>query len=229
MVRIQVNAISDGNGADLTMNQSDVYPESLKKLDEIWNNNIWKPLDGVLIRSLSQFIFFEGVSPHDIYDVLLDTNKLTKLTKTKCDISKTVGSDFELYDASITGKNITLVTDTKIVQKWRRNDWPPALYSTVIIELSRVAGGTDMKFFQAPVPVEKFAVTFDNWEKLFWKKIRKAENKSLGLAIPPGGSIGRKTDLREPARAFTTPRTTPASPVSKSSDPALLPNNRNKH
>ncbi len=42
------------------------------------------------------------------------------MTRQKCDISRTVGINFELLDGLVSGKNLQLVTDTKIVQKWRK-------------------------------------------------------------------------------------------------------------
>jgi activator of HSP90 ATPase len=43
---------------------------------------------------------------------------------------KGVGGDFTLYDGQINGKNVELITDAKIVQKWRMQDWPAWHFST---------------------------------------------------------------------------------------------------
>eukprot|EP01102_Stenamoeba_stenopodia_P007484 TRINITY_DN2094_c0_g1_i1.p1 TRINITY_DN2094_c0_g1~~TRINITY_DN2094_c0_g1_i1.p1 ORF type:complete len:534 (-),score=134.79 TRINITY_DN2094_c0_g1_i1:268-1806(-) len=161
------------NGTELTMTQLDVPDAFVKKTDDWWLNFFWGHLGAVLTRNIFQQVFFENAKPRDIYELLMDSAKLTKYTKTKCEIGRGVGGDFSLYDNTITGKNVELVTDAKIVQKWRNQDWPAWHYSTVTIEIKRVAGGTDLMFSQTAVPVDKYRLVQEGWDKNFWRKIHK--------------------------------------------------------
>jgi len=160
-------------GSELTLTQSDVPEQFIKKTDEWWLTNFWKPVEGVLTRNIVQQVFFENASSHEIYEMLMDSAKLAKFTKTKCEMGRGVGSEFELFDGQITGKTVELVTDAKIVQKMRFHDWPPNHHSTVTIEIKRVAGGTDLVFSQTSVPVDKYRAVVDNWEKNIWRKMQR--------------------------------------------------------
>lgn len=160
-------------GTELTMTQSDVPDAFLQKTDAWWSGFFWKHLEAVLTRNIIQQVFFENAKPREIYELLMDSAKLTKYTRTKCEIGRGVGGDFTLYDNLITGKNLELVTDTKIVQKWRMSDWPTWHFSTVTMEIKRVAGGTDLMFSQVAVPVDKYRAVQDGWDKNFWRKMQR--------------------------------------------------------
>jgi len=161
------------SGTELTLTQSDVPEQSIRKTDDWWLPNFWTPVKGVLVRNIVQQVFFDYASPHEIYEILMDSAKLAKMTKTKCEMGRGVGSDFDIFDGQITGKTVELITDAKIVQKLRFHDWPLGHFSTMSIEIKRVAGGTDLLFSQTSVPVDKYRTVIENWEKNVWKKIQK--------------------------------------------------------
>jgi len=161
------------SGTELTLSQSDVPDQFIKKTDDWWLPNFWKPVDGVLSRNFQQQVFFENASSHEIYEMLMDSVKLAKFTKTRCEMGRGVGSEFELLDGQITGKSVELVTDSKIVQKIRYSDWPMGHVSTATIEIKRVAGGTDLYLFHSAIPFDKFRFVTESWEKNFWRKMMK--------------------------------------------------------
>lgn len=160
------------SGTVLQLDQLDVPEAFIKKTDEWWQNVFWKPLDGVLTRNIIQQVFFDNMSPHEIYEMLMDSTKLTKFSKLKCEMGRGVGSAFDLFDTMIVGKNVELITDAKIVQKWRQHDWPNWHFSTVTMEIKRVTGGTDLILTQVDVPVDKYRAVSESWEKNFWKKMK---------------------------------------------------------
>ena len=65
------------------LEQSDVPAAQIKRIDGLWNQQIWRPLGGVLVRSLLQQVFFENLSPHDVYELLTDSNKCSRMTNKK--------------------------------------------------------------------------------------------------------------------------------------------------
>ena len=69
-------------------------------------------------RTIEQTVVVNA-SPHEIYEILMDSEKHSKLVGSKCDISRQVGGKFSIYDGYIDGINIELVQDKKIVQDWR--------------------------------------------------------------------------------------------------------------
>eukprot|EP01100_Stratorugosa_tubuloviscum_P015864 TRINITY_DN958_c0_g2_i3.p1 TRINITY_DN958_c0_g2~~TRINITY_DN958_c0_g2_i3.p1 ORF type:complete len:274 (-),score=125.45 TRINITY_DN958_c0_g2_i3:108-929(-) len=162
----------DSGGTEVTLTQSDVPEPFIKKTDDWWQT-FFNRVEGVLARNLVQQIFFENASPHEIYELLLDSVKMTKYARAKCEVGRGVGSEFEFYDATIRGRNVELVTDAKIVQKWRAQDWPQWHFSTVTIEMKRVTGGTELNFLQIAIPFDKFRLVSETWEKNFWRKMQK--------------------------------------------------------
>lgn len=66
-------------------------------------------------------------SAHDIFEGLLDPQRVQMWTRTKAQISKQPGSPFNLFEGTITGEIINTVPDKKIEQKWRLKDWPQGI------------------------------------------------------------------------------------------------------
>ena len=112
---VRITAEPEGqNSTQLIMLQQDVPPAFIKKTDELWSAHFWKPMGGVLIRNILQQLFFDNLSPHTLYRLMTDSAICGRLTKTKCEIGRGVGSDISLLDGAITGKNVELVTDVKV-------------------------------------------------------------------------------------------------------------------
>jgi uncharacterized protein YndB with AHSA1/START domain len=72
-------------------------------------------------RAIRQTISFKA-SPHKIYEMLMDSRTHARFTGGKASISRKSGGKFTAYDNYISGTNIELVCDKKIVQYWRASD-----------------------------------------------------------------------------------------------------------
>ncbi len=79
-------------------------------------------------RIIKQTIPFK-TTPHEVYEALMDSKKHAAFTGGKASISRAVGGRMMAYANYITGKNIQLVPDKKIVQDWRAVDWPEGYFS----------------------------------------------------------------------------------------------------
>ena len=62
------------------------------------------------------------------------------------------GGAFSLFGGYITGRQIELIANQRIVQAWRPMNWPAGVYSIVRFELSPRAGGTLLTLDQAGFP-----------------------------------------------------------------------------
>ena len=91
-------------------------------------------------KIIKQTVTFKA-SPHEVYEALMDSKKHAAFTGGKASISREVGGSIMAYDEYITGKNIELVPDQKIVQDWRAVDWPEGYYSRVTFVLTAVPDG----------------------------------------------------------------------------------------
>ncbi len=115
--------------------------------------------------------------PHSIYEMLMDSRKHGKFTGEKASISRKEGGKFTAYGGYITGVNLSLVQDKKIVQSWRGNDWPTDHYSKVTFSLQKVKGGTRLTFRQSGVPEEHYKGINQGWRDYYWEPIRKIVEK----------------------------------------------------
>ncbi|HEX2712824.1 MAG TPA: SRPBCC family protein [Candidatus Acidoferrales bacterium] len=107
-------------------------------------------------------------SPHAVYEALMDSRKHSAFSRMPARISRTPGGRFTAYGPYLSGVNLELVPDKKIVQFWRARNWPTFHYSTVTFALSRVKGGTRLAFTQAGVPDNDYTAKKRGWIKSYW-------------------------------------------------------------
>ena len=110
-------------------------------------------------------------TPHEVYEMLMDSKKHSNFTEAKAKISNIVGGKFTAYDDYINGINLELVPDKKIVQKWRARDWPDGHYSTVTYLLSNNKKGTILNFTQEDLPADQYKEIKQGWIDFYWNKM----------------------------------------------------------
>lgn len=111
-------------------------------------------------------------SARDIFDALLEPQRVQIWTRSKVQISKQPGSQFSLFDGNITGEIVSVVQDKEIVQKWRLKDWPQGHFSTVTMTLEQGSNSTELSLVQSGVPSEHSDSTTANWSKFFWNQLK---------------------------------------------------------
>ena len=128
--------------------------------------------------TIRQTVKFKA-SPHEVYESLMDSKKHSGFTGEDAKISRKVGGKFSAYGRYITGKNLKLIADRKIVQKWRGSDWPQGHCSTVTFTLKKIPGGTELMFLQTEVPEEFLMDISDGWTEFYWKNRKKCLKNDL--------------------------------------------------
>jgi activator of HSP90 ATPase len=118
-------------------------------------------------------------SPHEVYEVFMDSKKHSKLTESKVKISREIGGKFSIFEGDIEGKNLELIQDKKIVQSWRSNEegWPKTHYSTITIELESAEKGTLLKFKQTEVPSTSYESVKEGWNDYYWEPLKNMLEK----------------------------------------------------
>ncbi len=93
------------------------------------------------------------VPPDVIYAAWLDGTQHTKMTGGTATASSKVGGKFEAWDGYITGKNLLLEKNIKIVQEWRTSEFPITAPSSIIeIYLTPSKTGTILKLKHHKIP-----------------------------------------------------------------------------
>ncbi len=124
-------------------------------------------------KDLKQGAVFRA-TPHEVYEMLMDSRKHSAFSGDKARISRKVGGSFTAYGGWIKGKNLKLTKDKEIVQRWRGEDWPKDHYSTVNFLLKRSSSGTKLIFLQTGIPADKYSDISSGWKESYWEKMRAA-------------------------------------------------------
>jgi activator of HSP90 ATPase len=123
-------------------------------------------------KIIKQTVTFKA-TPHEVYETLMDSKKHAAFTGGKASISRRIGGSIMAYDNYITGKNIELVPDKKIVQDWRAVDWPEDYFSRVTFELTAIPHGTRLDFTHADVPEGTEKEFTQGWIDNYWEPMKK--------------------------------------------------------
>jgi activator of HSP90 ATPase len=123
-------------------------------------------------RTIKQTISFKS-PPSEIYELLMDSEKHSIITGAPAKISKKVGGKISAYEGYISGKNMELVKNKKIVQKWRGSDWPAGHYSIATFEFIKMKSGTKLIFTQTSVPEEEYENVAQGWYEFYWNPMKE--------------------------------------------------------
>ena len=73
--------------------------------------------------TIEQVVFLRA-TPAEVYDALLDPKKHSAFTGSPATTNDKIGVEFKAWDGYISGKNLELVKNKKIVQEWETTAWP---------------------------------------------------------------------------------------------------------
>ena len=122
-------------------------------------------------KNLKQGTMFKA-SPHEVYEMLMDSKKHALFSDASARISRKVGGKFTAYDGWITGKNLKLTKDKEIIQSWRSEDWPKGHYSTVKFTLKKDGAGTKLIFLQTDIPAADYKDISSGWKEFYWERMK---------------------------------------------------------
>jgi|SRR6516162_5319320 len=61
----------------------------------------------------------------------------------------------------------------KIVQAWRATDWWPDHYSIAIFDITKVRGGSKLKFTQIGIPPSRYSGHYRGWIETYWTPMKE--------------------------------------------------------
>ena len=88
-------------------------------------------------------------------------------------ISKEPGGAFSLFGDYVSGRQIELVADQRIVQVWRSASWTPGDYSIVRFELNSQGAGTKLILDHAGFPAGTAEHLAIGWNLDYWEPLEK--------------------------------------------------------
>jgi activator of HSP90 ATPase len=118
------------------------------------------------------------LDPDQIYQLLTDSKRHTKLTGQKAVISSKVGGPFSTHGGRVSGIVVDLVPGRRVVQAWRSKDFPVGAFSMAAFELSPTDdGGTQLVLTHRGVPKHLIPNVEADWRTTYWDKIRALSPK----------------------------------------------------
>ena len=88
-------------------------------------------------------------------------------------ISHEVGGGFTLFGGYVTGRNLELVRDERLVQAWRASSWDGGDYSVVKFALVVDGAGTKLVFDHQGFPEGEGGHLAEGWHTHYWDPLRK--------------------------------------------------------
>ncbi len=110
-----------------------------------------------------------------VYKALTDATQFGELTGTgTVTLVDEPGAEFSLFGGHITGRNVDLDPDRRLVQAWRAASWPEGVYSIVNFELkSDGPGATKLVFDHTGFPEASHDELDGGWVKMYWEPLKR--------------------------------------------------------
>ena len=124
------------------------------------------------MKTIKQTAYFNA-TPHEIFELLMDSEKHAAFTGHKAEISRKKGGSFTAYDGWIQGRNLEIVKDKKIVQAWRGDDWEKGYYSKAEFKLVKKGRGCKLTFTHTGVPDKHYKGINQGWNDHYWERMKK--------------------------------------------------------
>ena len=121
-----------------------------------------------------------------VYEALTDTKQFDKVIHLSAEmksvmppdaaptqISREAGGAFALFGGYVTGRQIELVPNERIVQVWRAGGWDPGAYSIAKFALVEQGTGTKIVFDHTGFPKGDAEHLAAGWKMNYWEPLEK--------------------------------------------------------
>jgi activator of HSP90 ATPase len=122
--------------------------------------------------TIQQEVTFNA-TPTAVYEALMDSAQHSGFTGAPAEISRDVGGAFTCYGGGVSGRNIELIPNQRIVQAWRAGGWAEGVYTIIRFELHREGSGTRLVFEQTAIPDGAMEHLSTGWQERYWEPLAK--------------------------------------------------------
>ncbi|MBK7888923.1 MAG: SRPBCC domain-containing protein [Bacteroidetes bacterium] len=113
--------------------------------------------------------FIIPTAPSDVYAAITNPLTIQLWTGEEAIMSTIPGSEFSMWEGSITGRNLEFEENKKIVQEWYFGDQEPA--SVVTIKLHPHKQGTSVELMHTNIPVDTYDDIVEGWRESYFGEI----------------------------------------------------------
>lgn len=112
-------------------------------------------------------------SPQALYDLYVDSKKHSRATGGPARITGKVGRKFTAFGGQLEGRTLFLARGKQIVQLWRASHWRKQDWSILVLNFSKVAGGSQVDLVHIAVPQYDQKGVRKGWPKYYWRPWKK--------------------------------------------------------
>ena len=106
-------------------------------------------------------------------ETLTDAKQFSAFSGEPAEIDAKAGGAFSCFNGMITGRNVELIPNQRIVQAWRAGNWPEGVYSIVRFELNAQGSNTKLTLDHAAFPDGAAEHLDGGWHKMYWEPLKK--------------------------------------------------------
>ena len=135
--------------------------------------------------AIHQEVIFKA-SRKKVYEALTDAKQFEKVAQLSAavksgmvppgkpaEISRELGGAFSLFGGYISGRQLVLISEKRIVQAWRAGSWDPDDYSIANFVLSDQDANTKLIFDHAGFPNDQAQHLAEGWHVNYWEPLAK--------------------------------------------------------
>jgi activator of HSP90 ATPase len=112
-------------------------------------------------------------SPQRLYEAILDQKQFAAFSGMPATIDPTPGGAFSQFGGVISGRNIEMVPNQRIVQAWHSGNWPSGIYSIAHFEFKPRAAETTLIFDHTGFPAGDYDSLDAGWHSHYWEPLKK--------------------------------------------------------
>ena len=121
--------------------------------------------------AIQQSVDFNA-SPDNVYEALLSAQIFGEITGAPADIEQSEGGALSAFGGQITGRQIELVPNQRVVQAWRVGNWDDGVYSVVRFEIAGNGSGSTLTLHHTGYPEDAGEHLEGGWHKMYWEPMK---------------------------------------------------------
>ena len=122
--------------------------------------------------TIHQEVVFTTSLPR-VYEALMDSTQFSAATSAPAEIGREAGAAFSCFGGMITGRQVELSPNQRIVQAWRAGNWDEHVYSIVRFDLKAQGAETLLILEHTGFPVAQAEHLASGWQKMYWDNLQK--------------------------------------------------------
>lgn len=124
-----------------------------------------------------KFYQYIEAEPEEIFIALTNPFTINLWSDMEAKMDANVGTEFELWDGDICGKNLEVVENEKLVQEWYFDELPEPSIATIKLHVK--GKGTSVEVKHTNIPDEAFENIEEGWREYYIGAIKRFFEEEL--------------------------------------------------